>query len=147
MNGLARILMADDDENDVELALAALDEHNLANRVDVVRDGSEVLDYLYCRGKFATRTNEILFVLLDLKMPKVGGLDVLRQMHDDPDLVKPPVIVLSSSAEDPDIAASYALGANAYVVKPVQFEQFHESVRQLGFFWAILNTPPPKKAS
>ena len=142
--GVQRILLVEDSEPDVELTLAALREAHLANEVDVARDGAEALDYLYRRGAFAERPEGFpVFVLLDLKMPKLDGIDVLRRMKGDPLLKKIPVIILTSSREEQDLVRSYELGVNAYVVKPVDFQQFTESVRQLGFFWAVLNEAPP----
>ncbi len=129
---------------DVELTLAALDEHKLANEVVVARDGAEALDYLYHRGVFADHANGLpVVVLLDLKMPKVDGLEVLRQMRADPTLKHIPVVMITSSREEQDLVQSYQLGVNAYVVKPVDFQKFLESVKQIGFFWAIINEPPP----
>lgn len=144
MAPLKRILLAEDSERDVELTLAALDEHNLANEVVTARDGAEALDYLHNRGKFAGHANGLpVVVLLDLKMPKVDGLEVLRQMRDDPLLKHVPVVMITSSREEQDLVKSYQLGVNAYVVKPVDFQKFVESVKQIGFFWAVINEPPP----
>ncbi len=144
MAPLKRILLAEDNEHDLELTLAALDEHNLANEVVVVRDGAEALDYLYRRGRFAGHANGLpVVVMLDLKMPKVDGLEVLRQMRADPDLKRVPVVMVTSSREEQDLIRSYQLGVNAYVVKPVDFKNFVESIKQVGFFWAIINEPPP----
>jgi two-component system response regulator len=144
MAPLKRILMAEDNERDVELTLAALEEHNLANEVVVARDGAEALDYIYCRGKFAGHANGLpVVVLLDLKMPKVDGLEVLRTMRNDPNLRHVPVVMLTSSREEQDLIRSYELGVNAYVVKPVDFQKFVESVKQIGAFWAVINEPPP----
>jgi CheY-like chemotaxis protein len=144
MAPLKRILLVEDNERDVELTLAALDEHNLANEVVTARDGAEALDYLYRRGQFAGHANGLpVVVLLDLKMPKVDGLEVLRQMRDDSTLKHVPVVMITSSREEQDLVNSYQLGVNAYVVKPVDFQQFVESVKQIGFFWAIINEPPP----
>ncbi len=138
------ILLAEDDPNDVELTLTALGEYNLANRVAVVHDGEEALDYLYRRGKFSARLNgNPIFVLLDLKMPKVNGLEVLRKMKTDEKLKTIPVIVLTSSREAPDLAECYEFGVNAYVVKPVDFQDFIKAVKELGVFWAAINEPPP----
>ncbi len=138
------ILLAEDDPNDVELTLTALGEYNLANRVAVVHDGEEALDYLYRRGKFSARLNgNPIFVLLDLKMPKVNGLEVLRKMKTDERLKTIPVIVLTSSREAPDLAECYEFGVNAYVVKPVDFQDFIKAVKELGVFWAAINEPPP----
>jgi two-component system, response regulator len=151
MAPLKRILLVEDNERDVELTLAALAEHNLANEVVTARDGAEALDYLYHRGKFAGHANGLpVVVLLDLKMPKVDGLEVLRQMRSDPKLKLVPVVMITSSREEQDLVNSYQLGVNAYVVKPVDFHKFVESMKEIGFFWAIVNEPPPgsvKRAS
>ena len=144
MSGLGRILLIEDDPKDVELTLTALDEYNLANEVVVTGDGEEALDYLYCRGNFATRTKENPAVLLlDLKLPKVDGLEVLQQVKSDEKLKLIPVVVLTSSREERDMVASYQLGVNAYVVKPVDFHEFVNAIKELGIFWAIINEPPP----
>ncbi len=144
VRNVKNILLAEDDPLDVELTLAALGEHRLANKVTVVRDGTEVLDYLYCRGAFASRTggNPIL-VLLDLKMPKLNGLEVLKIIKADDQLKVIPVVVLSSSRETPDLVECYQHGVNAYVVKPVEFTEFVRAVKQLGIFWATVNEAPP----
>ncbi len=148
MTEVRRILMAEDSRNDVELTLAALGEHRLANHVDVVRDGAEALDYLYRRGPYASRSEgNPALVLLDLKMPKVNGLDVLRQVKSDPSLRTIPVVMLTSSREEGDLLESYQLGVNAYVVKPVDFGDFMNAVRQLGGFWALVNEAPPASLS
>ena len=138
------ILLAEDDPEDVEITLAALQEHNLANKVLVVNNGEEALDYLYCRGKFNMRAggNPIL-VLLDNKMPKVSGLDVLKAIKSDEQLKTIPVVVLTSSRETPDLVEFYKCGVNAYVVKPVDFGEFAKAVKQLGVFWAAVNEPTP----
>ncbi len=144
MAELKRILLAEDNPKDVELTLTALDEYNLANEVVVVNDGAEALDYLYRRGKFAMRAdNDPAVVLLDLKMPKVDGLEVLRTIKKDDKLKTIPLVILTSSREEKDLVESYKLGVNAYVVKPVNFQQFIEAVKELGAFWAIINEPPP----
>jgi CheY-like chemotaxis protein len=144
MAPLKRILLAEDNAHDVELTLAALEEHNLANEVIVVRDGAEALDYLFHRGPFAGHANGLpVVVLLDLKMPKVDGLEVLKQMRTDPGLKHIPVVMITSSREEQDLVRSYQLGVNAYVVKPMDFQQFIASIKQVGFFWAIINEPPP----
>jgi len=141
-----RILYAEDDDKDVELTLAALEQHNLANEVVVVRDGEQALDYLYRRGQFASRTGvDPVVVLLDLKMPKVDGLEVLREMKSDERLRTIPVVVLTSSREERDVVESYRLGVNAYVAKPVGFQEFTDAVTALGLFWAIINEPPPTR--
>jgi CheY-like chemotaxis protein len=141
---IPRILLAEDSTNDLELTLAALRSHRVANEVDVVRDGAEALDYLYRRGAFSGRSPvPLALVLLDLKMPKVDGLEVLRQIKNDPILRLTPVVMLTSSREEVDLLRSYQLGVNAYVVKPVAFGEFMEAVKQLGAFWAVLNELPP----
>jgi CheY-like chemotaxis protein len=140
---LKRILLAEDNSNDLELTLAALRAHNVANEVDVVRDGAEALDYLYRRGTFAGQPGgPPALVILDLKMPKVDGLEVLRQIKGDPHLRLTPVVMLTSSREEVDLLRSYELGVNAYVVKPMQFSEFMDAVKQLGAFWAVLNETP-----
>jgi len=142
-----RILLAEDSVNDVELTLAALAEHNLANQVDVVRDGVEALDFLNRRGPWAGRgSRDPIVVLLDIKMPRVDGLEVLRQVKTDPKFKTIPVVMLTSSREEADLMRGYALGANAYVVKPVDFEGFQRAVSELGLFWALINEPPPRSA-
>src|SRR5688572_24082024 len=147
MTELKRIVLAEDNPNDVELTLAALGEHNLANEVVVVRDGAETLDYLYRRGDYAARpAGNPVVVMLDLKMPKVDGLEVLRTVKGDPSLRHIPVVVLTSSREERDLVESYRLGVNAYVVKPVAFDEFVRAVKELGAFWAIVNEPPPGTA-
>jgi CheY-like chemotaxis protein len=147
MNSIKRILLAEDNKKDVELTLAALDEYNLGNEVIVVPDGAETLDYLYRRGKFAGQAYDLpAVVLLDLKMPKVDGMEVLRTMKTDPMLKKIPVVVLTSSREEADLVKSYELGTSAYVVKPVNFLQFVETVKELGLFWALINEAPPGTA-
>ena len=144
MNELARILIVEDDPKDVDLTLTALEEYNLANEVVVTRDGEEALDYLYCRGNFKMRSSENPAVLLlDLKLPKVDGLEVLQQIRSDEKLKLIPVVVLTSSREERDMVASYKLGVNAYVVKPVDFHEFVNAIKELGIFWAVINEPPP----
>jgi DNA-binding response OmpR family regulator len=144
MSTLGRILIVEDDPNDVELTLTALEEYNLANEVIVTRDGEEALDYLYCRGNFKARLNDNPAVLLlDLKLPKRNGLEVLRQIKSDEKLKLIPVVVLTSSHEEKDVVASYKLGVNAYVVKPVDFHEFVNAVKELGIFWAVINESPP----
>jgi two-component system, response regulator len=139
----SRILLAEDSAQDVELTLSALAEHNISNSVDVARDGAEALDYLYKRGAFAARQNgNPVLVLLDLKMPRVDGMEVLRVVKADPRLRTIPIVVLTSSREEQDVARSYELGVNAYVVKPVEFDKFVAAVRELGLFWMLLNEPP-----
>ena len=147
METFKRILLAEDDERDVELTLSALEECKLANEVIVVNDGEQALDYLYCRGKFANRPNSNpAVILLDIKMPKVTGLEVLRQIKSDWNLKQIPTVILTSSREEKDLIEGYELGVNAYVVKPVDFEEFIRAVKELGLFWAIINEPPPLTA-
>jgi CheY-like chemotaxis protein len=140
-----KILLVEDNSNDVELTLSALSEYHLANEVDVVRDGEEALDYLYKRGKYTERTTvNPAVVLLDLKLPKIDGLEVLEQIKADPDLKTVPVVMLTSSREEQDLIRSYSLGVNAYVVKPVEFSEFLHALKELGLFWAVINQPPPR---
>src|SRR5580698_1072125 len=144
METLGRILLVEDDQKDVELTMAALDEYNLANEVVVATDGEQALGYLYYRGKFMRRARENPAVLLlDLKLPKVNGLEVLQQIKSDENLKLIPVVVLTSSHEEKDMVTSYKLGVNAYVVKPVDFHEFVNAIKELGVFWAVINVPPP----
>jgi CheY-like chemotaxis protein len=144
VNKLGRILMVEDDPKDVELTLTALEEYNLANEIIVVHDGEEALDYLYYRGQFQRRaTDNPAVILLDLKLSKVDGLEVLKQVKSNEKLRMIPVVVLTSSNEEKDLVASYRLGVNAYVVKPVHFHEFANAIRELGVFWAVINEPPP----
>jgi CheY-like chemotaxis protein len=144
MTSLGRILIVEDDPNDVELTLTALADYNLANEVVVTRDGQQALDFLYCRGEYSTRvTGNPAVMLLDLKLPKIGGLEVLQQVKADENLKTIPVVVLTSSNEEKDMMRSYKLGVNAYVVKPVDFHEFVNAVKELGVFWAVINEPPP----
>lgn len=147
MNTLKSILLVEDNAYDAEMTLVALGAHNLANDVVHAVDGEEGLDYLYARGKFAGRGqgNPVL-ILLDLKMPKLDGLEVLRTIKSDPALRAIPVVMLTSSREEQDLVRSYEIGVNAYVVKPVEFNRFVEAVSQLSVFWAIHNEPPPGSA-
>jgi CheY-like chemotaxis protein len=143
MIDLAPILLVDDNLRDVELTLEALAECNLANRVAVAEDGIEAMEYLRCEGKYAGRTGgDPAVVLLDIKMPRMDGLEVLQAIRGDERLKTVPVVMLTSSREGPDLEKSYALGANAFVVKPVSFGEFIDAVRQIGIFWAILNERP-----
>jgi len=144
MSELARILLVEDDPRDVELTLTALGEYNLANEVVVTRDGEKALDYLYSRGEFSTRSHDNPAVmLLDLKLPKIDGMEVLQQIRSDERLRLIPVVVLTSSHEEKDMIRSYQLGVNAYVVKPVDFHEFVNAIKELGVFWAVINEPPP----
>jgi len=144
MNDLKRILLVEDDPKDVELTLTGLAEYNLANEVVVMGDGEEALDYLYRRGKYQTRHNgNPAVMLLDLKLPKLNGFEVLQQVRSDENLKMIPVVVLTSSNEERDLVRSYKLGVNAYVTKPVDFHEFVNAVKELGVFWAVINEPPP----
>ena len=141
---LKRILLVDDSPLDREMALDALHQHHLANDVVALRDGVEALDYLFRRGEFASRSDsDPAVILLDLKMPRVDGLEVLREIKQHPRLKMIPVVIMTSSREDKDLINSYQLGVNAYVVKPLQFSEFIEAIRLLGSFWAVLNELPP----
>ncbi len=145
MNAAKPILLAEDNPRDAELALAAMEEEHISDKVILCRDGAEVLDYLYCRGQFKSRLKgNPAVVFLDLKMPKVNGLEVLRTIKADMNLRPIPVVMLTSSREERDLAESYALGANAYVVKPVEFHKFLSAVKELGTFWGVINEPPPE---
>ena len=147
-DGMGRILLAEDNINDVELTLEALGGNNLANEVDVTRDGQEALDYLYRSGDYSGRTTaDPIVILLDLKMPKVDGLEVLRRVKSDESLRHIPVVMLTSSVEERDLVESYRLGVNAYVVKPVDFKQFVDAVRKTGAFWAVLNNLPRRSGA
>lgn len=141
---LKRILLVEDSANDIELILAALAENYLANEVVVARDGEEALDYLYRRGVFRMRMEgNPVVILLDLKLPKVDGLEVLSQLKSDPLLRVIPIVILTSSREEQDLLHSYHSGTNAYVVKPLDFQEFVSVIRELGLFWAVVNQPPP----
>jgi CheY-like chemotaxis protein len=141
---IKHILLAEDNKNDIELTLTALADCRLANGVEVVHDGAEALEYLYCRGAYENRATGLPgVILLDLKMPRVDGLAVLRQIKSDPDLRNVPVVMLTSSREDRDIILSYNLGVNAFVVKPVDFGRFIETIRSVGVFWGQINENPP----
>jgi CheY-like chemotaxis protein len=143
MNTLKRILLVEDDPKDVELTIEALGEHNLANEIAIARDGAEALDYMYRRGVFASRPKgNPVVILLDLKMPKVDGIQVLNQLKSDQHLRSVPVVILTSSREPRDLDECYKLGVNAYVVKPVRFAEFIEAVKGIGVFWALINEPP-----
>jgi CheY-like chemotaxis protein len=145
MKELRTILLVEDNPKDIELTLEALKEHRLANHVTVVHDGVEALEYLRCEGKFIGRKPEHpAVVLLDIKLPRMDGLEVLREVRSDPELKTLPVVMLTSSRETPDLKTSYELGVNAYVVKPVGFKEFMDAVKELGVFWALINELPPR---
>lgn len=145
MNEAKRILLVEDSPNDVELTLSALEKHNLANEVVVVNDGEEALNYIHRRGRFRLRApGEPVVVLLDIKLPKVDGLQVLQELRSNPSFRGLPVVMLTSSREERDIVQSYNLGVNAYVVKPVNFHEFVSAITELGLFWAVINQPPPR---
>lgn len=144
---LKPILLVEDNPKDLELTLVALERARLANEVICLRDGEEALDYLHCRGNFERREKgNPAVVLLDLKLPKVDGLQVLESIKNDAELKSVPVVVLTSSREEPDLQQSYQLGVNAYVIKPVRFQDFVKAIQDLGGFWAVLNEPPPGSA-
>ena len=140
------ILLVEDNPDDVELTLRALKKQNITNRIEVVRDGAEALDFIFCTGEYEHRSmeNAPKLILLDLKLPRVDGLEVLEKIKSDPRTKAIPVVILTSSREERDIVESYKLGVNSYITKPVDFEQFSESVRQLGLYWLLLNEPPNK---
>jgi CheY-like chemotaxis protein len=145
MNKIARILYAEDSDNDIELTMAAFNECNLVNQIDVVHDGEEALDYLFYRGKYTDRTSGTpSFVLLDIKMPKLDGIEVLKAIRESKELSNLPVVMLTSSQMESDIFKSYQLKANGFVVKPIDFTEFVKAIKGIGYFWAILNTPPCK---
>ena len=145
MARLRPILLVEDNLKDIEMVLAALRKNNFANEIVVARDGEEGLDYLYRRGQFRSRDDgPPIAILLDLKMPKVDGLEVLRQIKGDDALKVIPVVMLTSSREETDLVKSYKLGVNAYVVKPVGFQEFIDAIKQTGMFWAVVNEPPPE---
>ena len=143
-DAIVEILLVEDDPDDVDLTLHVLRKDNLVNRIEVVRDGAEALEFIFCTGTYAHRgiENGPKVILLDLKLPKVDGLEVLRRVKSDPRTQVIPVVVLTSSREERDIVESYRLGVNSYITKPVDFEQFRETVRQLGFYWLLVNQPP-----
>jgi CheY-like chemotaxis protein len=144
MEVIKRILLVEDDPKDIELTLAALAEYNMANEVEIARDGVEALDYVFRRGLFAERpAGNPVVILLDLKLPKVDGIQVLQQLKADEQMRLIPVVALTSSRESRDLKECYKLGVNAYVVKPVRFLEFVEAVKQIGVFWALINEPPP----
>lgn len=143
-NEAIEILLVEDNQYDAELAINALKTKNLANNLYHVEDGVEAIDFIFCRGKYNERNIDIppRVILLDLKMPKLNGLEVLRQVKADPRTKKIPVVILTSSKEDPDIKEAYELGANCYIVKPVDFDNFSKAVEEIGLFWMLLNQPP-----
>ncbi|MDQ5910465.1 MAG: hypothetical protein QG599_2561 [Pseudomonadota bacterium] len=144
MSEIKRILLVEDDPHDVELTLEALEESNLANEVVVARDGAEALDYLYRRGDFAGRASGLpAVVLLDLKLPRISGIEVLKRMRADEALKRIPVVILTSSRESTDLSQCYEIGVNAYVVKPVQIQDFMIAIKQVGVFWVLINESPP----
>ncbi len=144
METLKRILLVEDDPKDIELTLIAMGEHNLANEIATARDGVEALDYLYRRGAFAARPEgNPVVILLDLKMPRMNGIEVLKQLKADEQLRLIPIVILTSSRESRDLDECYRLGVNAYVVKPVRFSDFVEAVKGIGLFWALINEAPP----
>ena len=148
MSSLRPILLAEDNPNDVELTLTALHTLNLANEIAVVHNGAEVLDFVHRRNAYAQRDDvQPAVILLDLKMPRVDGLETLRQLRANPETKTIPIVILTSSREENDLVKGYELGANSYVVKPVDFDQFISAVSQLGVFWAIVNEPPPSSTS
>lgn len=145
MSELRTILLAEDNPKDVELTIEAMAENNLANPVVVVKDGVEALEYLRCEGKYKLRKpGNPVVILLDIKMPRMNGIEVLRQIRSDAALKRIPVCVLTTSREEKDLINTYELGVNAYVVKPVSFQQFVEAIKQIGSFWAVLNELPPE---
>jgi len=147
MAEIRTILLAEDSPKDVELTLEAMSENNLANNIIVVKDGVEALEYLRCQGKFKLRrAGNPALVLLDIKMPRMDGIEVLRNIRSDTALKRIPVVILTSSSEEKDLVNTYDLGVNAYVVKPVDFKQFVEAVKQIGSFWAVLNELPPERS-
>lgn len=143
MNPLKRILLVEDDSNDIELTVMALKKHNLSNNIVVARDGVEALDYLYKRSKYENATHgHPVVILLDLKMPRMDGIQVIRHLKSDESKRMIPIVVLTSSREDLDLLECYKLGVNAYVVKPVTFQEFLDAVGEIGVFWALLNETP-----
>jgi CheY-like chemotaxis protein len=148
MNHAIELLLVEDNANDIELTLHVLSRHNLANRIHIVRDGEEALDFLFCRGTFSGRSfdNPPKVVLLDLKLPKVDGLEVLRVVKSDPRTKTVPVVVMTSSRQQRDVVESYQLGVNSYIQKPIHFDEFQDVIRQLGYYWLAVNQAPPSGA-
>jgi len=148
-SGGVDILLVEDNPNDAELALHAFRKNKLTNKIHLVRDGAEALEFIFATGQYAGRdvTDQPKVILLDLKLPKVDGLEVLRRVKEDPSTKSIPVVMLTSSREERDIVEGYRLGVNSYIVKPVEFEQFTNSVRELGMYWLLLNRPPVEKAA
>jgi CheY-like chemotaxis protein len=142
------ILLVEDNPDDIELTLHALRQEKVANHIEVVRDGEEALDFLFCRGPYAQRSFERAprVVLLDLKLPKVDGMEVLREVKKDPRTKAIPVVILTTSRDESDVVNGYQLGANGYVQKPVDFDSFRNLVKQLGLYWLVVNEPPPPAA-
>jgi len=142
------ILLVEDNPNDLELTLHALEKHNVANKIHVVRDGEEALDFLFCRGAFSHRTFESppKVVLLDLKLPKIDGLEILRAVKSDPRTKAVPIVVMTSSKQQRDLVESYNCGVNSYIQKPINFTEFQEVIRQLGYYWLAINQSPPPSA-
>lgn len=139
------ILLVEDNLNDAELAISALKEYNLANNLEHVKDGPEALEFIYCTGKYKDRVCVApKVILLDLKLPKLNGLEVLKRLKSDDSTKRIPIIMLTSSSEEPDIEQAYNLGANSYIVKPVEFDKFVESLKNVGFYWMLINKPPVK---
>ena len=141
------ILLVEDNPSDLELAMHALKKYNLANNIEIKRDGAEALDFIFCQGKYTERDIEEIpkIILLDLKLPKIDGLEVLNKIKSNPQTRNIPVVVMTSSNQERDIVESYELGVNSYIVKPVDFEQFADAVRNIGFYWLLLNEPPARK--
>jgi CheY-like chemotaxis protein len=147
-DGVIEILLVEDNPYDEELTLYALKKHQIANRIEVVRDGAEALEFVFCTGSYAARSiqDQPRMILLDLKLPKLDGLEVLKRIKSDPRTRTIPVVMLTSSEQEHDILESYELGANSYIVKPVDFEQFAKAVQQIGLYWLLLNRPPSPAA-
>jgi two-component system response regulator len=144
-SGELDILLVEDNKDDMDLTLHALKREKLANNIFVARDGEEALDFLFCRGAFAKRTFEHppKLVLLDLKLPKVDGMEVLKQVKNDPRTKNIPIVIMTSSKEERDLVSGYNLGANSYIQKPVDFDQFRETVKSVGLYWLVINQPAP----